>query len=472
MAPVITAIDPSRLSGLLESNPGICTLEATVVTGLEDVAQEECREKLGAPCIVARGRIFIDIEVDRAIEVLKLRSVDNVNVILKMVTNFDFPSEREKCFEKLYKFAELPDWRKGMKVWQTVFDYKEDPVKEIRVLQNDLAKPRPDVDLRNLKDSSNILSNLPQDVIPKHLRTEGGSQLGDTVNEDITENDADQQMRTSEGPKFRVSCSRTGSSHNFGSPEAARQFGAGVNEMFGWPVDLSKFDLEILLYIDTEFVYVGVCLTKEPMFRRNLSNFGPTNLRATTCYNMIRLAAPKPGEVVLDPMCGGATIPMEGSLTYCKAFHLGGDNFEQAAKRSRENINNLLKKGKSMPIDVARWDATRLPLRNNSVDVVVSDLPFGKRLGNKVDNRVLYYRALLEMARVTKPETGRAVLLTQDRNSMIKNIKRVPTLWKSLTSRTVNIGGLTAMIFMLQRTALLPEAMNTEHSQMEVKEES
>lgn len=44
---------------------------------------------------------------------------------------------------------------------------------------------------------------------------------------------------------------RTGSTHKFGSPEAARQFGAGVNEMFRWPVDLTSFDLEVLLCIDT-----------------------------------------------------------------------------------------------------------------------------------------------------------------------------------------------------------------------------
>ncbi|KAG0717613.1 THUMP domain-containing protein 3 [Chionoecetes opilio] len=46
---------------------------------------------------------------------------------------------------------------------------------------------------------------------------------------------------------------RTGSTHKFGSPEAARQFGAGVNEIFSWPVDLSDYDLEVLLCIDTDF---------------------------------------------------------------------------------------------------------------------------------------------------------------------------------------------------------------------------
>ncbi|XP_063615184.1 tRNA (guanine(6)-N2)-methyltransferase THUMP3-like [Penaeus indicus] len=108
-----------------------------------------------------------------------------------------------------------------------------------------------------------------------------------------------------------------------------------------------------------------------------------------------------------------------------------------------------------MPIDVAQWDATRLPLREQCVDIIVSDLPFGKRIGSKTDNRVLYFHSLLEMARVTRIKTGRAVLLTYDHRSMIKNIKRVHTLWKSGASRTVNVGGLSAVIYILHRTSLL-----------------
>lgn len=73
-----------------------------------------------------------------------------------------------------------------------------------------------------------------------------------------------------------------------------------------------------------------------------------------------------------------------------------------------------------MVVDVAQWDCTRLPLRSQCVDVVVSDLPFGKRIGRKADNRVLYYNSLVELARVTRMNTGRAVLLTCDTKSMIK----------------------------------------------------
>ena len=46
--------------------------------------------------------------------------------------------------------------------------------------------------------------------------------------------------------------------------------------------------------------------------------------------------------------------------------------------------------------------------------------PFGKRSGSKADNRVLYPNTMLAMARVVRPVTGRAVVLTYDKTSMFK----------------------------------------------------
>ncbi|XP_063589266.1 tRNA (guanine(6)-N2)-methyltransferase THUMP3-like [Penaeus indicus] len=283
------------------------------------VACEECKEKLGANCVVARGRLFIDVNPEQVAEVLKLRSIDNVNIVLSMVKNFSFPSEREKCFEQLYMLAEKPDWKKGMEVWRRTLGYEEEPIKEEKLLKGDFCQPRPDVDLKMIKSTSQIVNNIPRALLPKHLKLddEGLAKEDDVqLSEDkdsVEVNNEVSHTRDSclSGPKFRVSCNRTGTGHIFGSPEAARQFGAGINEKFNWPVDLKNFDLEVILYIDNEFVYVALALTREALFKRNLTNFGRTNLRATLCYNMVRLAAPKPGEVVIDPMCGGATIPME-----------------------------------------------------------------------------------------------------------------------------------------------------------------
>jgi len=63
-------------------------------------------------------------------------------------------------------------------------------------------------------------------------------------------------------------------------------------------------------------------------------------------------------------------------LGYSKAFHLGGDQHEKAYARAGDNLSALVgeeRGGRGVPSDVVRWDATKIPLRDNSVDVVVSD---------------------------------------------------------------------------------------------------
>lgn len=46
--------------------------------------------------------------------------------------------------------------------------------------------------------------------------------------------------------------------------------------------------LQVLLNIHNEEVVIGIALTEESLHRRNISHFGPTTLRSTLCYGMLR----------------------------------------------------------------------------------------------------------------------------------------------------------------------------------------
>ena len=88
---------------------------------------------------------------------------------------------------------------------------------------------------------------------------------------------------------------------------------------------------------------------------------------------------------------------------------LGAEIHEKAVKRTADNIRDLPAKmalPKSRVVDGLQWDALVPCLRDACVDVIISDLPFGKRSGSKADNRVLYPRTLLSMARLVRPKTG------------------------------------------------------------------
>lgn len=45
---------------------------------------------------------------------------------------------------------------------------------------------------------------------------------------------------------------------------------------------------QVLLNIHNDEVVIGIALTEESLHRRNISHFGPTTLRSTLCYGMLR----------------------------------------------------------------------------------------------------------------------------------------------------------------------------------------
>ena len=53
----------------------------------------------------------------------------------------------------------------------------------------------------------------------------------------------------------------------------------------------------------------------------------------TYLHLIFRVAKIEVGDIVVDPMCGGGSIPIEGSLTYKAAMHIGGDSHIKAVER-------------------------------------------------------------------------------------------------------------------------------------------
>jgi tRNA G10 N-methylase Trm11 len=66
-------------------------------------------------------------------------------------------------------------------------------------------------------------------------------------------------------------------------------------------------------------------------YKTKLKGFFPLN---TSKHLIFRVAKIEVGDIVVDPMCGGGSIPIEGSLTYKTAMHIGGDSHIKAVERS------------------------------------------------------------------------------------------------------------------------------------------
>uniref|UniRef100_A0A1A8QLB8 THUMP domain containing 3 n=1 Tax=Nothobranchius rachovii TaxID=451742 RepID=A0A1A8QLB8_9TELE len=450
-----TAEQTSNVSTPEETDSAVITvyIGATVPTGFEHTAAEEVQEKIGVDARIRkdRGRIYFPISTDKLFQVHRLRSVDNLFVVVEEYDHYQFKESKEETLMELQQLASKLPWSNALKVWELN-----------RSLKKKKGHRKGGNSTRVKPDSEASVADTRQLELPRETSPAGGDVKTESVaDSESCQQDSEEALPEARLIKFRVTCNRAGDKHSFSSNEAARDFGGAVQEFFQWKADMTKFDIEVLLNIHNEEVVVGIALTEESLHRRNISHFGPTTLRSTLCYGMLRLCKPQVSDVILDPMCGTGAIPLEGAIEFNSSFYVAGDNNDMAVNRTVNNVSHIQKrradKGSSsgLPIDTVQWDVCNLPIKTSSVDIIITDMPFGKRMGSRKKNWDLYPSCLREMARVCRPGSGKAVLLTQDKKCFAKAVSQMGGLWRKVLTVWVNVGGLHAGVYLLKRTAAL-----------------
>ncbi|XP_053891319.1 tRNA (guanine(6)-N2)-methyltransferase THUMP3 isoform X2 [Malaclemys terrapin pileata] len=406
----------------LESDPTsslkdiVVTIGATVPTGFELTAADEVKEKLGSQSRISkdRGKIYFEISVEKLSQVHRLRSVDNLFVVVQEFTDYQFKETKEDALKDLEDLAKKLPWTDPLKVWKLNTSLKKRKTKHKKQNQQNCASKEKlyddgGKDRANQKDADKELldhaQNTPslksaeqntektQEMILADDQSDGKDEFLTITGNENQAGDCKKGEVEAQVLKFRVTCNRAGDKHCFTSNDAARDFGGAVQDYFQWKADMTNFDVEVLLNIHNNEVVVGIALTEESLHRRNITHFGPTTLRSTLAYGMLRLCDPQPTDIIIDPMSGTGAIPIEGATEWPSCYHIAGDNNPQAVKRAANNICSLLKKNQNkesgtswgIPIDTIQWDICNLPLRTSSVDVIVTDMPFGKRPCQKWD---------------------------------------------------------------------------------------
>jgi hypothetical protein len=283
--------------------------------------------------------------------------------------------------------------------------------------------------------------------------------------------------------RYRVSCIRGHSNeYSYTREDFFREVVDIVSpDREGWRVDLTNYDIEVvLLLISPTCVAVGLTLrpyqllgnkafqcntmppdTSPPYLSGKLTT-GITRLRPVNAFLLLELAKIQKGEVILDPCCGIGTIP----LNVKDGVGIGGDLCllpGALAGIAGKYINEF---GRTNPsTNLSAWDAAYLPIRSASIDVVISDFPFGKQCmsSNKLYQVLPLW--LSELSRVLRPGTGRIVILCGAFGIVVDTLRSTddPKLgvWDVTAVFPVNIGGLLAWIVMAVRTNLpATSAMN------------
>ena len=110
---------------------------------------------------------------------------------------------------------------------------------------------------------------------------------------------------------------------------------------------MRAFQLELSAFVTQSTAVIGIMLSERGNLRhsglpaepRPLMPYCHTigRLRSTTAYLMLKLAHPKPGEVLIDPMCGVGTVPLEASAVWPALHVLGGDAHARSAAQAAAN---------------------------------------------------------------------------------------------------------------------------------------
>uniref|UniRef100_A0A8C9F4B1 THUMP domain-containing protein n=1 Tax=Pavo cristatus TaxID=9049 RepID=A0A8C9F4B1_PAVCR len=253
---------------------------ATVPTGFEVTAAAEVQEKLGSASRISRdrGKIYFEVPARSLPEVHRLRSVDNLFVVVQEFKDYQFKETKEDALKDLEDLVKKLPWSDPLKIWELNNSLKKKKTKRKKHnLQRTASKEKLNEGGEEAKDHT--AEGGQEDCAPNTAGVEPAvgqsaeemqGEASQNEEDDNEQSEAKNELHASSGAettagddkkdegddkkdegdakvlKFRVTCNRAGDKHSFTSNEAARDFGGAVQEHFQWKADMTNFDVEVL----------------------------------------------------------------------------------------------------------------------------------------------------------------------------------------------------------------------------------
>ena len=244
---------------------------------------------------------------------------------------------------------------------------------------------------------------------------------------------------------FRVSTCLEGE-HPFTRREVEGAAGAVIQNKHGTRVDLEGYAVNVRVDLYGRRLVSGVQLTRRDLGNRiRRAKVLRTSLKPTIAAAMIRMAGAHRGEGrLIDPLCGTGTIPIEAKQANPALTVQASDWDDETVETARATIANH-----DVEIDLRIADARSLrTVYPHRFDYIVSDPPYGVRLGKRVKMRDLY-TDLLKSFEESLADGGRIALVVLKARAFLRAL--APTPLRIVEERLVESSGLHPRIFVLER---------------------
>ena len=225
--------------------------------------------------------------------------------------------------------------------------------------------------------------------------------------------------------KYRINCKLTGKWRQFDRYVIKEKLkkkleNENVNSEFNYEIDEIEPNIEVILHITNDCIACGIQLHRNSLALRSyIKHIG---LRSTICAVMLQLAEIDKNKykIYCDPFCGKGTIIIESRNSFdFKSYFLLSDMSNEQINLCRENIE--YSKFNSNNIDLLNLclkSTTSFPYRDHTIDVIITDLPFGKQhsiesfLSNESFNKnSVYLKIINEFKRILIKSEGILVIL-------------------------------------------------------------
>jgi 23S rRNA G2445 N2-methylase RlmL len=228
---------------------------------------------------------------------------------------------------------------------------------------------------------------------------------------------------------FYVTVSRSGK-HNFSAPEVESVFSDAVQQATDWikVSDFREAAINIRVILDDTALFVGLSLMESPLHRRKYKQcHRPGSLKPPVAYILSRIAGCQSQDVIIDPMCGVGTIPIEARLASNSQAVYGSDLSPAAVQCARQNWQAAL--GKESP-HLFQADVHDYPLGKQMAAKIITNLPWGRQ----VQSESVYdlYRGYLHMVLRTGCDNVICVVLTDrvtELMEVVYNLSNLALLW-------------------------------------------
>ena len=150
--------------------------------------------------------------------------------------------------------------------------------------------------------------------------------------------------------------------------------------------------------------------------------------------------------ILWDPFCGAGTIPITALLYFNIKKVICSDISGTAIEKCKKNLDaSNISQDKCM---IFRSSIKDIKLNKQNIDRIITNLPFGIRVGTHEDN-IKIYKELEERARNLLRTKGEIILLTQEKKLIRDTFKK--DSWRVESLARINEGGLLPEIFRIRK---------------------